>query len=239
MIIKELGHGYSIGTDLKEMTLQEARLLECNRCGGCCSGTLPDDVVVKDDFTGLPMFTWGEKFPEDLYASRYGEPLLLPIVQQEDGIGVGLSFDVDMDGKPHTCFTCSFHSMDPDTNLAHCGLIDAHGSGDPSDSSTIRPLNCGEFPVFGTVPDELVVRGIPFIPPTAHLPKCTWHGIAITGPWRDTPEWRDRWEAQQRGEDVDPLFTFPEDFIKGLEYKAKLRKAVEEAKRNGEDVIEL
>lgn len=223
---------YEVGTLLRDVTIREARNMECNRCGGCCNGLLPDDVVKKDEDTGLPLFVWGDKYPEDMYEKRYGKPMLIPIIPESEIhelpyqgkiiASPGSKFVEDSAGKPYTCFTCTFHSMNSGGE-AVCALREQFGQGDPAHIEQIRPLNCGEFPVFGTIVDDAIIAGHPFIVPTGALPKCTWYGLRIVGPWRDTPYWRDRWERQQRGESV-PDMGIPEDFIKGLEYKASLKK---------------
>lgn len=203
-VLPEALCGYPEGTVLRDVPLREARSWECNRCGDCCDGTR--DGVVKDEATGLPKFTWGEHYPEDLYKARFGQRLLQPIVMVDGGIEVGDAFEVDADGQPYTAFKCSM--------LRDCGggktACHLYGKDkDPKDLSTIRPRNCGEFPVFGLLVDDAIISGQPFIPPTGSLPRCTWHGIRVVGPWKETPNWRTYWEAQQRGEDIVmiPAFT--------------------------------
>lgn len=225
--------GYPVGTELRDVTLKEARSMECNRCGGCCNGLLDDDIVAKDPDTGLPTFVWGDKFPEDLYAKRYGKPMLLPIVPAEEihelpyqgSIVLGSEFATDINDKPYTCFSCTFHSMAGDK--AVCELREKFGDGDPLKPETVRPLYCGEFPVFGPGVDDEIINGHAFIPPTGSLPKCTWHGIRVVGPWRDEPEWAERWDRQAEGLEVANL-GIPREFVEGLEYKAKLRRESED-----------
>ena len=59
--------------------------------------------------------------------------------------------------------------------------------------------------------DAVVLDGRGYIPHTGALPRCTWYGIRVVGPWREGPKrdprgyWRERWERQQRGEEVDRL----------------------------------
>lgn len=229
--------GYEAGTELRDVTLREARAMECNRCGGCCNGLLPDDVVKKDEDTGLPLFVWGSKFPEDLYEKRYGQRMLQPIGFLDDSsempyqgrIGIVDKFEEDDQGKPHTCFSCAFHRQDT-PEKSTCMLVEAEGEGNPEDISTIRPLNCGEFPIFSSAVDDAIIGGHTFVPATGALPRCTWYGLRIVGPWKDTPYWRDRWSRQQNNEEVADL-SLPEDFVKGLEYKASLRKG----QSNGSD----
>lgn len=235
MILEVATQGYEAGTELRDVTLRQARTMECNRCGGCCSGLLPDDVVKKDATTGLPKFVWGDKFPEDLYESRYGKPMLQPIgfldnsdeMPYQGRVGIVDKFEEDETNQPYTCFTCSFHSMGSD-NKAVCELLDKHGNGQPDDISTIRPLYCGDFPVFSTFVDDCIIDGKPFVPAVGSLPSCTWYGIRIVGPWKPTPYWEDRWARQQRGEDV-PVLAIPQAFIDGLVYKAESKR-----KANGE-----
>jgi hypothetical protein len=219
--------GYDAGTELRDVTLQEARAMECNRCGGCCSGLLPDDVVTKDPNFGMPLMTWGAKYPADRYKERYGTEMLLPVVRKDGGIGIGEAFEVMDNGQEYTCYTCTFFSQDGE-GKALCGLREQYGDGDPQKLETLRPLNCGEFPVFSTAVDDALVGGHSFVPATGALPACTWHGIRVTGPWKDTPYYRDRWEAQQRGEPVADL-SLPEDVVQGLENRAAKRRALKKA----------
>lgn len=212
-LLEQPAGGYEAGTELREVTLKEARAMECNRCGDCCNGL--SDGVKKDEETGLPLFVWGDDFPKDLYKARYGQPLLQPIgfldkkakeLPYQGEIGLVENFEVDVEGKSHTCFTCSMlqdypQGLDgPETGCALYGQ-----DKDPNDLSKIRPLNCGTFPVFDTAIDDTLVDGHTYIPHTGALPRCTWYGLCIVGPWRDTPYWRERWEKQQRGEAVQDL----------------------------------
>lgn len=225
--------GYKKGTELRDVTLKEARSWDCNHCGGCCNGMLPDDIVTKDEDTGLPKFVWGSKFPEDLYASRYGEPMLQPIVFMEEfkelpyqgEIGIGDEFMKDADGKPYTCFKCAFYrppeEAPEDAHYGGCKLFDI--AEDPKDLATLRPLNCGEFPIFSTAVDDALVGGNTYIPATGNLPSCTWYGIRIVGPWREDAYWRHRWNKQRRGEAV-PDKSLPKEWVMNLEEKARLKR---------------
>lgn len=212
--------GYAAGTVLLDVSLQAARAMECNRCGDCCNGLRED--VVKDEATGLPKFTWGSEFPADRYKARYGTEMLLPIVRGDGGPEVGDDFE-EMNGQPYTAFKCAHlveHDQGPDWPhdpldkdprpggdcRTSCGLMARFGDNpDPNDLSQHRPRNCGEFPVYGSLVDSALIDGHSFIPATGVLPRCTWHGIRVTGPWRQEPYWVDRWEKQQRGEPVEEL----------------------------------
>lgn len=201
---------YDAGDVLREITLTEARALECNRCGDCCNGLA--EGVKKDPETGFPLFTWGSKYPEDRYRARYGRELLIPLVRTDGGVGPGEDFERDADGKPYTAFVCSFLELPTDTEPAACGLY--HGA-DPKNLATIRPRNCGEFPVFSLDVDATILDGHGFVPATGALPRCTWYGLRVVGPWREgdrdpTGYWRERWERQQRGEEVDRLLDVAE-----------------------------
>lgn len=205
--------GYDKGTPLTEVTLAEARAMECNRCGDCCNGLNPD--VKKDEATGLPLFTWGSNFPQDLYNARFGQPLLVPIILGDGGPEFGESFELDADNKPYTCFSCSFHRQDsPDSST--CELVERFGEGNPKDLSTIRPRNCGEFPVFGGNVDATIIDGHSFVPPTGAHPRCTWYGIRVTGPWKNTPYWKERWEKQQNGEEVEEMPRLKPEILQAL-----------------------
>lgn len=181
--------GYEAGTVLRDVPIYEARSWECNRCGDCCDSM--SDWVDKDEATGMPKLVWGSNAPEDRYEERYGEPLLIPVVMGDGGPREGQSFEVDADGKPYTAFRCSKlirHSEDETS----CALY----HGDRQDPSKSPPLNCGDFPVFSVLIDDAIVAGNSFIPPTGNLPRCTWYGIRVVGPWKNDPKgyWRRRWE---------------------------------------------
>lgn len=199
--------GYPAGTVLRDVTLAEARAMECNRCGDCCNGLRPN--VRKDEDTGLPLSVWGSKFPDDLYEQRYGQHMLIPIVMGDGGPQFGEAFEIDADGKPYTAFGCSFlETHGPESPFeSTCTL---RGREDPADVSTIRPRNCGEFPVFGLDIDAALIDGHTFVPPVGPLPRCSWYGIRIVGPWKDTPYWRERWERQQVGLPVKDFSANPE-----------------------------
>lgn len=190
--------GYSEGTELRDVTLREARSWECNQCGDCCNGL--SDGVKKDEATGLPLFVWGEQYPEDLYEERYGQRMLQPIVMGDGGPQVGEAFEIDADGKAYTCFSCSFleqlHDGTGEGPETRCGLYGKDK--DPEDLSTIRPRNCGEFPIFGLHIDDTIIAGNTYVPATGALPRCTWYGIRIVGPWKNTKFWREHWERKQQ-----------------------------------------
>lgn len=191
--------GYPAGTILRDVPLREVRAWECNRCGDCCSGLRPG--VAKDGETGLPLFTWGSSYPGDLYEVRYGRRMLRPVVRYEGDIAIGDAFEVDADGKPYACFSCAFLVEHPEGELPETTCELYGRDTDPSDLSTIRPRNCGEFPVFGLDVDATIIDGHPYVPPTGSLPRCTWHGIRVVGPWRHEPEWEQRWRDQQEQND--------------------------------------
>lgn len=193
---------YEAGAVLRDVSLNEARSWECNRCGQCCSSLM--DGVKRDLETDLPLLTWGSRFPADLYEARYGVPLLRPVVRGEGGACIGKAFEIDEDGKPYTAFSCSMlathHDGTGEGPKTACMLMKA--GEDPQDLGSIRPRNCGDFPIFGLEVDGAIIDGHPYVPPTGATPECTWHGIRIVGPWKEAPSWRERWEAQQRGEEV-------------------------------------
>lgn len=201
--------GYEKGTALRDVTLREARSWECNRCGGCCAGDLPDDVVKKDEATGLPLSVWGSNAPDDRYEARYGKPLLQPIVLGDGGPQLGDSWEEDADGKPYRAFRCSMFSYEEEEECGSCALYEG---ADPTDISTLRPRNCGEFPVFGQAVDDTIIAGNAFVPMTGAFPRCTWYGIRVVGPYRSSDFWKYRWEAQQRGEAVADM-TIPSEFF--------------------------
>lgn len=181
--------------------------MECNRCGDCCDSMRPG--VKRDKETDMPLLEWGAKLPKDLYEERYGEPLLLPVVGGETGPEVGFEFDTN-NGKPFTPFRCTklrSWPEGPEGPESGCALMMDYPNPDPKDISQLRPRVCGEFPVFGLDIDAAIIEGKSFIPPTGATPRCTWYGIRIVGPWKPTKYWQDRWDAQQRGEPVEPMMT--------------------------------
>lgn len=196
--------------------------MECNRCGDCCDGTR--DGVIKDETTGMPKHVWGSKYPEDLYEARYhGVRLLNPIILGDGGPvvgGRGSRFEVDDTGTPYTAFKCSFlvegDMGDGSGCETSCALRAAFPDPNPKKLEEIRPRACGEFPVFGLDIDATIIQGNTFIPPTGNLPRCTWHGIRVTGPWKDTTYWRSRWERQQAGEEVEPIPPPDPEFVQRL-----------------------
>lgn len=173
--------GYEAGTVLRDVTLKEARSWECNRCGGCCAGDLADDVVKKDEATGLPLFVWtgeeGLPEPDDFYASRYGRQMLQPLVMGDGGVTVGDAWEVDADARPYKAFRCAFLREDSDCETT-CTLRERFPAPDPDMPEQNRPLHCGEFPVFGPIKSVIQEHGS-YIPATGSLPRCTWHGIRI------------------------------------------------------------
>lgn len=205
-------YGYDAGTRLREVSLAEARAMECNRCGDCCNGL--SEHVKKDPVSGLPLFVWGSEFPEDLYEERFGQRLLMPIATGDGGIQLAEEFDInDANGKPHASFVCSKLGYDDsveDRNdaplgCASCKIYEQHTNPDPNDISQIRPRNCGDFPVFGLEVADSIIAGHGFVPPTGALPRCTWYGIRVVGPFQNNSYWRERWDAQQRNEPVEDL----------------------------------
>lgn len=218
-VLPERRGAYEAGTVLTDMTLAEARALECNRCGGCCAGDLDDETVRKDKATGLPLMVWespdtaahpqrAQTADPMRYASRFdGDPLLIPLVMVDGGIGFGEDFERDADGRPYTAY--------------HCRALAYRGRGAEPESECriygteqhqVRPYNCGAFPVYGLEVDDAIVQRGYYIPPTGALPRCTWYGIRITGPWKDRPAWRARYAAQARGEPVQDM-SLPPAFV--------------------------
>lgn len=197
--------GYPAGTPLMDVTLAEARSMECNRCGDCCNGLR--DGVQKDEQTGFPLFQWGSNAPDDGYESRFGKRMLVPLVRGDGGVVEGDDWEVDEDGKRYTAFRCAFLMEFPEGTVPEtsCQLYDAYDkAADIAPADVTRPLNCGSFPVFGLEVDDSIIDGHAFVPPTGPLPRCTWHGIRVVGPWKNEPYWRERWKAQQearRGEE--------------------------------------
>ena len=171
--------GYSAGTSLFNLTLAEARALECNRCGDCCDTT--SEHVRTDKAVGLPLFVWDKRtddaafhLPEDRYEKRYGRPLIRPVVRGDGELVIGKEFERDGNGEEHRSFSCAALVRDADDpDKTACSL---YGNYRPDPA---RPYNCGAFPVFGMEADQAVNVGGEYIPHTSALPRCTWYGIRI------------------------------------------------------------
>lgn len=186
--------GYPAGTELRNVTLRTARvLMECNRCGDCCDTRRPD--VNKDEATGLPMFTWesadaaagpgSQTADPHRYDDRLDPPqrLILPVVEVEGQLVVGDEFDRDAEGRPWTSYACAAFVEFPEGPDGPEGGCSIYGGEDGRHGR--RPLNCGSFPVFGLEVVDTIVQHGAYVPPTGHLPRCTWHGIRVVGPWKE------------------------------------------------------
>lgn len=179
MILTEDRVGYSAGTELRDVTLAEARSWECNRCGDCCNGL--SEHVSRDPEVGLPLFVWDQPrlqehtpfpLPEDLYEGRFGIPLIQPVVRGDGAPKLGKEFEVDGNGEEYRSFKCAALRYDV-FGQSQCMVYGNKGD-DP-----MRPYNCGAFPVFGMEADLYLHVGDEYIPHTSALPRCTWHGIRI------------------------------------------------------------
>ncbi|HET6495993.1 MAG TPA: hypothetical protein VFH61_11600 [Thermoleophilia bacterium] len=190
-IMPVAAQGYPEGYELVNVTLKQARDLKCNRCGGCCSGLR--EHVRKDDETGLPLHTWespesaagpgSQTADPDRYNDRTpdGSRLLLPVITNDEGeLLIGETYDIDLDGRPHTSFHCSQlldHPDGADGAETGCGLY--------AEPVEVRPYNCGAFPVFGLEVDDSIIEHGAYVPPLGNLPECEWYGLRIVGPWKE------------------------------------------------------
>ena len=184
--------GYPAGTVLRDVTLVEARAMECNHCGDCCDGT--SEHVERDPVSDMPLFVWTKDsednafdLPEDRYEKRFGHPLIQPVVQGDGGPRVGEEFERDQNGDEYRAFRCVALKDQPDGTRA-CRIYDERPS--------VRPYNCGAFPVFGMEADMAIINRGQYIPHTSPLPRCTWYGLRIVGPWKETPQWREHFGRQ-------------------------------------------
>lgn len=181
--------GYPAGTTLTDVTLDEARAMECNRCGDCCDGT--SDYVNQDPSGAeVPLFVWTRDaddeanafpLPEDRYEERFGRPLIIPLVRGDGRLVEADDFERDQHGDPVRVFKCAELRRHEDGTTS-CGIYD--------DRPSVRPYYCGAFPVFGMEADQAIIHGGEYIPHTAALPRCTWYRLRIVGPWKETPIWR-------------------------------------------------
>ncbi len=179
---------YEKGTVLVDVPLREARDMECNRCGDCCDSS--GENVKLDKKHSVPLFVWGGNLPEDRYKSRFGKEMVIPLVRGDGGLVEAEEFEIQSNGEPHRAFRCTFLERDEE-GLSSCGIYD-------QPSPERRPLNCGSFPVFGQEVDDAIIDHGYFIPPTGALPRCTWYGMRIVGPWKETKNWNMLFENQRR-----------------------------------------
>lgn len=204
------------------------------------------DYVKKDEETGLPLYVWespdraadparSQTADPMRYADRFnGLPLLQPIVMGDGGIQLGETFERDALDRPYTAFRCrAFLSFPegPEGPEGGCAIYDKTYL---DENTNARPYNCGSFPLFGTEADEDVVQTGSFIPPTGALPRCTWYGIKIVGPWKDTPYWQKRYEDQANGVEVPPLPSLPAEFAQSL-----VDRAIALKNKKNLDIIEV
>ena len=183
-------HGYPAGFVLRNVPLREARAWDCTRCGDCCDTRHPD--VRKDEATGLPLMLW--ESPEKAagagsqtadphrYEDRMGTRLILPVIEVEGQLVIGDEFDRDADGNPWTSYTCAAYLEYPEGADGPEGGCALYG-GVARDER--RPATCGSFPVFGLEVDDSIVQNGSYVPPTGHLPRCSWYGIRLVGPWKE------------------------------------------------------
>ncbi len=176
--------GYPAGTVLRNVTLAEARAMECSRCGDCCDTT--SEYVKTDPVVGLPLFVWTKphedtafELPEDRYAKRYGRPLVQAVVRGDGGLVTAQEFERDGNGDEHRSFKCAALMRVTD-DYTTCSL---YSNFDPDPA---RPYHCGAFPVQGMEADQAVNVGGEYIPHTSALPRCTWYGLRIVDPWKET-----------------------------------------------------
>ncbi len=179
--------GYDKGEVLRDFSLREVRDMECNRCGDCCDSSRPDVKI--DPGTGLPLWVWGDNLPEDRYKSRFGKEMVIPLIRGDGEMIEAKDFEYDADGKPHRSFRCQFLERSED-GTANCGIYD-------QPEPKRRPFNCGSFPVFSQEVDDAIIDHGYFIPPTGALPRCTWYGMRVVGPWKNTRNWRRLWNKQR------------------------------------------
>lgn len=204
--------GYERGAVLREVTLAEARSWDCNRCGDCCDSSRPDVLQTPD---GLPRHVWehpdttleqgSQTADPHRYDQRFkGKRLIQPIARVDGGLEVAADFERDADGRAWTSYRCAALQEFPEG--AHgpdtaCAIYHPPPTYAESEEG-LRPYNCGAFPVFGLEVDDSIVQHGSFIPPTGALPRCSWYGIRVVGPWKDTPNWnrayalhRQAWET--------------------------------------------
>ncbi len=179
---------YEKGTVLVDVPLREAREMECNRCGDCCDSS--GEYVKLDKEHSVPLWVWGNNLPEDRYKSRFGKEMIIPLVRGDGGLVEAEDFEIQSNGEPHRAFRCTFLERDEE-GLASCGIYE-------QPEPERRPYNCGSFPVFGQEVDDAIIDHGYFIPPTGALPRCTWYGMRIVGPWKETKGWKILFENQRR-----------------------------------------
>lgn len=142
--------------DVRYVTLEYARALECNGCGDCCDSRRTDGY-----------WTWGA-LPADQYASQAGgEPLIIPLELTDDGWRDRAHRPEDEHGFAGTRFRCAAFLPQADGR----GLCGRHGEW--------RPPKCADFPVsVASIEVDLAETGEAQLSVGA-FPRCTWHGMTV------------------------------------------------------------
>ncbi len=164
------------------LTLAEAKSLECNRCGDCCSST---SDLTKDENS---WFHWGTLPKHQYRGMGKGKPLIIPL-ELVGGVYQDREWR-DGDQRNETtdvAFRCSQFSRDGD-GLASCGLHDAK-----------RPRPCGQFPLDYPHIAKQLTEGRYIKSRAAQFKRCTWYGVMLIPEESWLLDWRDpdgtlRWD---------------------------------------------
>lgn len=156
-------------SEWRYMTLKEARALECNRCGDCCSSK-----------AAAGNLRWG-RLPMGQYQElNYGRPLIIPVnpITFQD-IPWSPEMDVEAkDARDAPCYRCEAYVGEQEGG---CLL---HGRR--------RPEPCEGFPVDYA---DLDLETEPFIVKATNLFRCTWWAVVIVPESHEILGWRN-WKAE-------------------------------------------
>ena len=146
------------GTEVRFLSLGEARAIECNGCGDCCDSRRTDGF-----------WTWGS-LPADQYAAMTrARPLIIPL----ERVGVGwrdrAHEGADALSLTPTRFRCVAFEARTDGGGA-CGVHDQQ-----------RPQQCEEFPVWGVaIEADLREHGEVWLQ-TEAFSRCAWFRVCVVG----------------------------------------------------------
>ncbi|MFA7249351.1 MAG: hypothetical protein WC273_06910 [Dehalococcoidia bacterium] len=149
--------------ELRFVTLDEAKAMECNRCGECCSSLRAP---------GGGMWSWGGLPPGRHYGliTLLDERTLKPRAWQPG----------DDHPRAHNAYDCTaLEILDNDTT--NCRIY----------GSARQPSRCLEFPVFYEGVEDDLAAG-PILLRTEPLSSCTWYMMIVLPDDSPILDWRRR-----------------------------------------------
>ncbi|MSQ30384.1 MAG: hypothetical protein EXR68_07865 [Dehalococcoidia bacterium] len=203
--------------DVRYMTLDEAKALDCNMCGQCCGSADADP-------TGLDLrrYTFGAIEPGQWARLNGGAPLIIPLTRTGRPRAWRPS-----DGKAATApaFQCAALSH-VDDGTTRCALWQAR-----------RPPPCDAFPVGPKHYPADLRRGIYLLLNTTYLRHCTWTDVLVCPDDSVILDWRnldgtlrrrlspDRWQYVYRVFAEAYRDTFQINGMRPVRHWRALRKA--------------